>query len=80
MSKIGNRIEGSEMSAEIAERVLQNGQTYLGRATIGGSEYVVCYEPMKDHNGNIIGTYFGGYETHVIDEMLDEKMLVMNLV
>lgn len=35
---------------------------------------------MKDHNGNIIGAYFGGYETHVIDEMLDEKMLVMSLV
>lgn len=76
----GNRIEGSEMSAEIAERVLKAGQTYVGRAAIGGSNYVVCYEPMTDHSGNIIGAYFGGYETHVIDGMLDQKMLVMSVV
>lgn len=76
----GSRIEGSEMSADIAERVLKKGQTYLGRTTIGGIDYVVCYEPMTDKNGNIIGAYFGGYQTSVIDGMLDQKMLVMSLV
>ncbi len=76
----GNRIEGSEMSAEIADRVLKAGQTYLGRVAIGGSNYVVCYEPITDNGGNIIGAYFGVYETSVIDGMLDQKMLVMSVV
>ena len=73
----GNRFEGSEMSADIAAQVLQNGKTYVGRAAIGGSNYVVCYEPMTDSSGSIVGAYFGGYETHVIDDMLNQKVLVM---
>lgn len=73
----GNRIEGSEMSEEIKQQVLNEGKSYSGRTTIGEDEYVVCYEPMKDHSGNIIGAYFGGYATNVIDGMLDNKVMIM---
>lgn len=41
----GNRIEGSEMSAEIAERVLQNGQTSLG--SLLRRRYRLCQRVLR---------------------------------
>ncbi|MGN1119370.1 MAG: methyl-accepting chemotaxis protein [Oscillospiraceae bacterium] len=76
----GTRFEGTELSEDIAECVLKNGKTYLGRATIGGSEYVVCYEPLTDVSGEIVGAYFGGYDTTTVDGMLSEKMLLISIV
>ena len=76
----GNRLEGSEMSDEIADKVLNKGQTYIGQTKINGSNYVVCYEPITDYSGKTVGAYFGGYETHVVDSLLNKKVMVMVFV
>ena len=55
----GKRIEGSEMSAEIAERVLQKGQTYLGSSLLnkdraGGADRSAC---LFLNNGRTVQHY-----------------------
>ncbi len=72
----GARFEGTQMDPAIAEQVL-NGSTYTGKAVINNTNYNVCYEPLTDVNGNIIGAYFGGYDTTKVDGLLSEKVLMM---
>lgn len=73
----GSRYEGTEMAEEIAAQVLEKGEPYTGRTTISGGEYVVCYEPLRDHSGNIVGAYFSGYNTATVNALLDRKVAVM---
>lgn len=58
----GQRIVGTEMGADIAETVLQQGQAYSGRATINGRSYITNYMPMLDESGKAIGALFSGYD------------------
>lgn len=73
----GTRFTGTEMADDIAEKVLVNGETYIGSAEISGRNYVVCYEPLTDHSGEIVGAYFGGYDTETVNEILNSKIGVM---
>lgn len=73
----GSRFEGTKMAEEIAAQVLEKGERYMGRTAIGGGEYVVCYEPLKDSSGKIIGAYFGGYDTKTVNGLLSQKVTVM---
>lgn len=56
----GQRITGQKMNASIWEKV-KSGNAYKDRTSINGSQYFVHYEPMKDANGNVIGSYFAGF-------------------
>ncbi|MGN1340591.1 MAG: methyl-accepting chemotaxis protein, partial [Oscillospiraceae bacterium] len=76
----GSRLEGTEMSPQIAQTVITEGGTYIGRTEIRGSQYVVCYTPMTDSAGKIIGAYFGGYDTGTVDGILNQKVIVMIVV
>lgn len=73
----GARFEGTTMDPAIAEQVLINGNTYNGEAVINGITYNVCYEPLIDVNGEIIGAYFGGYDTTSVKGLLSDKVLMM---
>jgi len=72
----GKRFEGTNMDAAIAEQVL-NGKRYSGEAVINGVTYNVCYEPLVDVNGEIIGAYFGGYDTTTVKDILSGKVVLM---
>lgn len=72
----GERFEGTKMDAAIAEQVL-NGNAYNGEATINGVVYNVCCEPLYDLNGNVIGAYFGGYDTSTVKAALSDKIIMM---
>ncbi len=73
----GARFEGTTMDAAIAAQVLNNGNRYNGEAVINGITYNVCYEPLLDVNGNIIGAYFGGYDTTTVKGILSDKVIMM---
>lgn len=76
----GSRFEGTEMSEDIADAVLGRGERYIGSAEIGGADYAVCYEPLTDVSGNIVGAYFGGYDTGAVNAILEQKIAVMMIV
>ncbi len=73
----GARFEGTTMDPAIAQQVLTNGTRYNGETQINGVNYNVCYEPLTDVHGNIIGAYFGGYDTTVVDGILSNKVVIM---
>ena len=66
----GSRAVGTDMSAKVAETVIQNGETYVGQADILGQKHYVHYEPIYDMNGEIVGAYFAGYSSKDADETI----------
>ncbi len=54
------RNEGSQAAAEIWAEV-QKGNSYSSKGVdIGGKKYMVCYLPIKDESGTVVGMAFSG--------------------
>ena len=60
--KDGQRVIGTKLAPTIANIVLKNGQSYLGRAEILGTEYITAYTPLLGPDQNIIGVLFAGQD------------------
>lgn len=56
------RAIGTKMSAEVAEVVLKQGETYEGEAIVTDILYQTKYIPIKDSTGKVIGAFFVGVE------------------
>ena len=56
----GQRAVGTKLSAELVEIVLQQGQSYVGEATILEEEYLCSYVPVKGDDGQVSGLIFAG--------------------
>ncbi len=56
----GERATGTKVSDIVAQKVLKNGQIYLGEANVVGELYQTAYEPIRDINGDIIGIFYVG--------------------
>lgn len=59
----GERAVGTTMADNVKAKVIDGGQNYTGTAQILGAPYFVCYEPMLDVNGKVVGAYFSGKPT-----------------
>lgn len=56
----GKRAVGTKLSDELAEVVLEQGKSYVGKATILGEDHLCSYVPTKDSKGQIDGLIFAG--------------------
>lgn len=56
----GERAVGTRLSSELAEIVLEQGKSYVGRAVILGEEHLCSYVPTYDAGGQIDGLIFAG--------------------
>ncbi len=56
----GKRVVGTTLSADLAKTVLEEGQTYVGKAEILGVTHLCSYVPTKDASGKINGLIFSG--------------------
>lgn len=56
----GERAVGTKVSNIIAEKVLQEGEVYLGQANVVGYTYQSAYMPIKDSGGEVIGMWYVG--------------------
>ncbi|MDE7219066.1 MAG: methyl-accepting chemotaxis protein [Oscillospiraceae bacterium] len=56
----GQRAVGTRLSSELAEVVLKQGKSYVGRASILGEDHLCSYVPTYDANGQIDGLIFAG--------------------
>ncbi len=59
----GRRAVGTQLSADLSAIVLQQGQSYVGRAEILGAEHVCSYVPTYGENGKVNGLIFAGLST-----------------
>lgn len=70
----GERTIGTKVSAQVAQTVLQNGQTYLGEADVVDQWSQVAYVPLRAENGTIIGMFYVGIP-HTYDQEFIRKSL-----
>ncbi len=56
----GERAVGTKLSSSLSSTVLQQGQSYVGKAVILDEEYLCSYVPTRDAGGNVNGLIFAG--------------------
>ncbi len=72
----GARAVGTELDKTgKAYQAIENGQDFLGQATILGSQYMTGYSPMLDENKQVIGIYFVGVPMQEANAILQEGKL-----
>ncbi|AFZ42845.1 methyl-accepting chemotaxis sensory transducer with GAF sensor [Halothece sp. PCC 7418] len=64
------RAIGTRASRKVAETVLNQGETYIGGASIITTEYLTAYSPISNHKGEIIGIAAVGDPKTSIDASL----------
>lgn len=55
-----NRALGTRASKEVADRVLDNAEPWVGRAFVVRDWYLTAYEPIRDVEGGVIGILYVG--------------------
>ncbi|AMO93912.1 methyl-accepting chemotaxis (MCP) signaling domain protein [Collimonas fungivorans] len=58
---------------------LQDGLSYIGRATLFGKEYMTAYNPVKDEAGAIVGALFVGVDISADIETLKARIRSVRL-
>ncbi|MGI5920650.1 MAG: methyl-accepting chemotaxis protein [Syntrophomonadaceae bacterium] len=74
---------GTKVSSQVADAVINKGQTYIGRAEVVGTWNETAYEPIKDKNGKILGIWYVGVSATPYDAMVDNfrnSMLIYSLI
>ena len=71
---------GVHTSPEVRKSVLSQGSRYFGRRNIGGSWNQTAYEPIRDHEGNIVGILFVGLPEIPFLDVRTSMMLTFLLV
>lgn len=56
----GNRALGTRASKEVADRVLDNGLRWEGRAFVVSEWYLTAYDPIRNGEGEVIGMLYVG--------------------
>ncbi|MFA6134477.1 MAG: cache domain-containing protein [Phycisphaerae bacterium] len=56
----GNRAIGTRVSQQVADRVLDNGGSWVDRAFVVQDWYLTAYDPIRDPRGSVIGMLYVG--------------------
>jgi two-component system NtrC family sensor kinase len=56
----GNRALGTRVSKEVADRVLDNNEPWVGDAFVVKDWYLTAYDPIRDGNGDVVGILYVG--------------------
>lgn len=59
--QLSGRAIGTRVSDEVRRAVLERGETWVDRAFVYDDWYVSAYEPLFDHDDQIIGMLYTGY-------------------
>ncbi|MCS6907020.1 MAG: cache domain-containing protein [Anaerolineales bacterium] len=60
LTEDGKRAIGTRLSAEVGEVVLYKGESFAGPAFVVNQNYITRYDPLFDHQGNIVGILYVG--------------------
>ncbi len=70
MDQNGKRAVGTRVSQAVYDQVLVQGQEYLGRVFVVDGWYIGRYEPLRDHQGNVIGMLYVGVRESVFKSLV----------
>ena len=71
MDQDGKRAVGTRVSQTVYDHVLMQGQEYLGRVFVVDAWYIGRYEPLRNHQGNVIGMLYVGVREAVFKSLVD---------
>ncbi|SEO43667.1 methyl-accepting chemotaxis protein [Amphibacillus marinus] len=74
------RATGTEVSAEVAQMVLEQGEHYYGKANVAGQNYQTAYMPIIDQAGTIIGIFYMGANQSMINQLLSHFFTQFSIV
>ncbi len=80
MDQDGKRAVGTRVSQTVYDNVLMKGQEYLGRVFVVDAWYIGRYEPLRNHQGNVIGMLYVGVREAVFKSLADAFTLTAALV
>lgn len=76
----GSRALGTRIAEDVYVRVVQQGQSWIGRAYVVNNWYITAYEPIRDPAGKIIGIlYVGILEQKYVDMQRRAILLFVGL-
>lgn len=71
----GNRMILTQASAEVKDKVLTAKEAYQGKAPVVGRDADTYYVPLMDSEGNVIGMWFVGIYSDVIQKEIASSMM-----
>jgi two-component system NtrC family sensor kinase len=60
MTAEGRRAVGTRIAQDVGNVVLVEGREYVGTAFVVNENYITRYEPLRDHNNQIVGSLYVG--------------------
>jgi len=72
----GARAIGTQVSAEVHERVLGRGEPWVDRAFVVNDWYITAYEPIRNIAGEVIGILYVGMLEQRFADMKNNTILV----
>ncbi len=76
----GQRAVGTRLSSDIAEIVLKQGKSYVGKTTILGEKHLCSYVPTYDANGQIDGLVFSGISMSSVIKQISLTVVLSCLI
>jgi two-component system NtrC family sensor kinase len=68
MTEQGKRAVGTRVSQSVRDVVLDQSSTYVGRAYVVNEWFITRYEPLRDHQGQVVGMlYVGARESSFLE-------------
>ena len=83
MTERGERDVGTRVSQAVREVVLEQGQACVGRAYVVREWFITRYEPLHDHQGQVVGSlYVGTPESAFLGlvQVFNERLVLIALV
>jgi two-component system NtrC family sensor kinase len=72
--------EGTQVSSAVANTVLNRGDRWYGRAPVLSEWHLAAYEPIRDHNGRILGILGVGMQEQPFLAVRTDMMLTFLVV
>jgi two-component system NtrC family sensor kinase len=79
-SEDGTRAIGTRIAEDVYERVVVNGDQYIGRAYVVNDWYIAAYEPIRSYSGNIIGLLYVGILEQKYTDIKNQTMLIFLVI
>ncbi len=76
----GTRQINTQASEAVIQKVLKEGKEHIGSAVILGRSAETYYIPIKDSQNNVIGMWFVGIYTNIVNERLNQTMQKVLLI
>ena len=79
-SEDGTRAIGTRIAEDVYERVVVNGEQFVGRAYVVNNWYIAAYEPIRSYGGDIIGLLYVGILEQKYTDIKNQTMQIFLLI